>query len=99
MDEIQFLLFQKMAELLRSHEARIQQLERQISPFPQVTDLSEELEELNQLLQELPGVHFPDPNCDREDELLNSVIDRQEILRRGKPDPVPFPKDDTISDL
>jgi len=92
MDETQFLLFQKMSQLLRSHEARIRQLEEQITGCP--TDLSETTEEMNQLLRELPGVHFPDPNCDREDEVLNLAIERQSFLQRGKPDPVPFPEDD-----
>jgi len=92
MDETQFLLFKKLVEFLRSHEARIRQLEEQV--MSQVTDLSEDIEELNQLLRELPGVHFPDPNCDREDEVLNSAIERQVFLQRGKPDPVPFPEDD-----
>ncbi len=84
MDETQFLLFKKMVELVKSQEARIQQLERQISPFPQVIDLSEDVAELDQLIRELPGVHFRDPNCDREDETLNSeidaAIDRQAFL-------------------
>ena len=52
------------------------------------------MKELKQLAKELPGVHYPDPNCDREDEVLKSAILRQEILRRVKPDPVPFPEDD-----
>lgn len=93
MNETEFLLFQKMAELLRSYEARIRQLEEQITGCP--TDLSKQIEEMNQLLRKLPGVHFSDPNCDREDEVLNLAIDRQFFLQqRGKPDPVPFPEDD-----
>lgn len=62
MDETQFLLFKKLVELLRSHEARIRELEEQITGHP--IDLSVEVEDLNQLVRELPGVHFPDPNCD-----------------------------------
>lgn len=82
MDETQFLLFKKLAEIIRQHEARIRELEEQVSGC--VTNLSEDVEELDQLAKQLPGVHFPDPNCDRA----------AKFLRRGKPDPVPFPEDD-----
>lgn len=50
MNKTEFLL-QKMAELLRSHEARIRELEEQVTGQP--TDLSETIEEMNQLLREL----------------------------------------------
>ena len=93
MDEVQFLLLKKLVEMVESHEARIHQLERQVTN--QVTDLSEDVEKLKQLAKNLPGVHFPDPNCDREDEVLNSAIDRQTFLQRARgPEPVPFPEDD-----
>lgn len=77
----QFLLFTKLAELLRSHEARIVKLEEQMTGYP--TDLSETTEEMNQLLKKLPGVHFPDPNCDRKDSRLKNFV---EDIQEGMPD-------------
>lgn len=80
MDETQFLLFKKMVELVKLQEARIQQLERQISPFPQVIDLSEDVAELDQLIRELPGVHFRDPGSPLKERIerikLNSKKSR-----------------------
>lgn len=92
MEETQFLLFKKLGEIIRSQEARICQLEEQITGCP--TDLSEQVEEINQLLRQTTGVGFPAPNCDKEHEVLNSAIERQVCLQRNKPLPVPFPEDD-----